>query len=76
MKIQIRYGWLIAALSANAAGQYLFNPKNDFQASTPPQTLPLDLSLLYDNRGFGLTPDQSDFDGYGSMYTFRDPSLP
>ncbi|KAL9091437.1 MAG: hypothetical protein Q9165_004823 [Trypethelium subeluteriae] len=47
-------------------GQTTFNPKNAAQGSSSySSTLSLDISNLFNNRGFAMTPGDADFDGIG-----------
>lgn len=49
-----------------AAAQLIFMPQNNFQPiSGQASSKPIDLHGLYDNRAFGLEPDETDFDGSG-----------
>lgn len=58
---------LWASLAATVLAQLVFNPVNDFQSiSGASLSFPLNLDSLFDNRGFGKTPDDADFDGSGS----------
>ena len=49
--------------------QALFSPSNNFQplAGQAP-SYAVDISSLFDNRGFGLVPNESDFDGSRSAF--------
>ena len=58
-----------------AEPQVLFNPKyvgSGSSGSTP--STPLDISNLYNNRGFAVKPNDSNFDGHGAGYPAK--SLP
>jgi hypothetical protein len=51
-----------------AQEQALFNPKHAYQRiSGGGPTLPVDLEQLYNDRGFGVKVNESNFDGYNSM---------
>jgi alpha-L-fucosidase len=59
---------LLSFLTAVHA-QAVFNPKNigtSYNAANP--SFPVELSLLYNNRGFAVKPGDSNFDGSGSGY--------
>jgi alpha-L-fucosidase len=46
----------------------IFKPQNDFEALSGPNTsIALDLRPFFNNRAFGLSPNDSSFDGQGSM---------
>jgi hypothetical protein len=58
---------LWAPLALSALGQLVFNPSNNFQpVSGESLSFPLNLDSLLDNRGFGNTPNDANFDGFGS----------
>ena len=58
--------WL--PLVSSVLGQLVFNPVNDFQAiSGQSLSFPVNLDSLLNNRGFGKTPDDANFDGSGGM---------
>lgn len=44
------------------------NPKNSPGVSGSTASVPIDISSLRNNRGFGLRPDDANFDGIGSSY--------
>jgi hypothetical protein len=49
------------------AGQLVFMPQNDFQPlKGQGLSFPVNISSLFDNRGFGKEPNESNFDGLGS----------
>lgn len=49
-------------------GQLVVNPKNNPGVRGTVASLPLDLSALRNNRGFGLFPGDADLDGTGAAY--------
>lgn len=52
-----------------SGAQVLFNPKNvDSGSSGRNPSIPLDISSLYNNRGFAMKPNDSNLDGYGAGY--------
>jgi alpha-L-fucosidase len=52
-----------------AETQVLFNPKNvDSGSSGTNPSMPLDISNLYNNRGFAMKPNDSNLEGHGSGY--------
>lgn len=52
--------------TATATAQLIFMPQNNFQVvSGQAPSLPIDLEHIYDNRAFGLKPNETDFDGSG-----------
>jgi hypothetical protein len=53
--------YFIALLSVGWA--QVFNPLYTSTQLSPARTLPLDLSHILDNRGFGESPGDADFDG-------------
>lgn len=54
--------------SATACQAVIFKPQNDFEAiSGPNHSIALDLRPFVNNRAFGLRPNDSSFDGQGSM---------
>jgi hypothetical protein len=54
------------------AGTTVFNPVNDFQPILGESlSFPLNLVSLFNNRGFGKKPSESNFDGYGSMVSIQ-----
>lgn len=58
-------------ISVSVSGKVIFKPENDFQpVSGQSYSFPIDLSPLFNNRGFGLAPNEADFDGYGSKDFF------
>ena len=68
----ISFLWLLLPL---VQGQALFNPKNvDSGSSGSNPSMPLDLSNLYNNRGFAMKPNDSNLDGTGTGYPAQ--SLP
>ena len=51
---------------ATATAQLIFMPQNNFQPiSGQALSLPIDLDGIYDNRAFGLEPNETNFDGSG-----------
>lgn len=61
--------FLLAVCIIGVQAQVVFNPKNvDFGSSGGNPSIPLDLSGLYNNRGFAMSPNDSNLDGYGSGY--------
>lgn len=57
-------------VSMQVLAQATFNPKNIAQGSSNyPSAFQLDLSSLYNNRGFAMSPGDADFDGLGSKYS-------
>jgi hypothetical protein len=59
---------LFAPLAASVLGQVVFNPTRDshpISGETP--SLPVNLNAFYNNRAFGLTPNDGNLDGSGSM---------
>lgn len=66
--MSIRRVLLLSFLSAVHA-QAVFNPKNvgtSYNEANP--SFPIDLSSLYNNRGFAMRPNDSNLDGSGSGY--------
>lgn len=62
------HGLLIAV---PVCGEVIFMPQNDFQpVSGKSYSFPVDLSPLFNNRGFGMTPNESNFDGHRSSTPF------
>lgn len=58
-------GLFISAVQAQA----VFNPKNvDAGSSGSNPSFPVDISSLYNNRGFANSPGDADFDGLGNAY--------
>lgn len=48
----------------------IFQPQNDFQAlSGKAPSVPVDLHAWFNNRAFGLKPNDSSFDGSGSKHS-------
>ncbi|KAK7710026.1 hypothetical protein SLS57_008524 [Botryosphaeria dothidea] len=59
--------WLLLVPSSSA--EALFMPQNAFQPlQGQPLSFPVDLDPLFNNRGFGLSPNESDFDGMGGAF--------
>jgi hypothetical protein len=60
---------LFAPLAASVLGQVVFNPTRDSQPISFGETLslPVNLNAFYNNRAFGLTPNDGNLDGSGSM---------
>ena len=57
----------LAVSPALSQEQALFNPKNAYQRiSGGGQTLPVDLSSIYNNKGFANSVNESSFDGHNS----------
>lgn len=53
--------------SASAAGAVIFKPQNEYQALSGSNTsFSVDLSPWFNNRAFGLKPNDSSFDGHRS----------
>lgn len=45
----------------------IFKPQNDYQALSGVNTsFPVNLQPFYNNRAFGLSPNESSYDGHGS----------
>ena len=65
-------GWKQAGLYglvslASLSDAVLFNPKNVFQpTSWKNSSFPVDIKPHFDNRAFGMKPNDADFDGSGS----------
>ncbi|KAJ4294980.1 hypothetical protein N0V90_006988 [Kalmusia sp. IMI 367209] len=62
--------WAKCLLLASASSaQLIFMPQNNFQpiSGQAPST-PIDLSGIFDNRAFGLKPNETAFDGSGDSY--------
>lgn len=61
---------VLAALTAAAAAGFelVINPKNRQNSIEPSSSVPIDLSPLRNNRGFGREPGDADFDGEGNAY--------
>lgn len=58
---------LVAASSCQAV---IFKPQNDFKAiSASNSSVSIDLRPFFNNRAFGLSPNDSSFDGQGSKKT-------
>ena len=53
---------------ALAQGGLVVNPKNADDGTGGTASMPMDLSKLVNNRGFGISPNDANFDGYGSGY--------
>lgn len=49
-------------------GGLVVNPKNANDAQQSAVSLPIDLSALVNNKGFGMTPGEANFDGLHSGY--------
>jgi len=61
--------FLVILLSSLAfvGAQATFNPQGlDNGGAGGTISAPVDISHLYDNRGFAMKPNDADFDGYGS----------
>ena len=69
----------VVALIPVVLPQATFNPQNVAQGSSSnPSAVSLDISTLFNNRGFAMSPGDANFDGIGSksvpMSMFRGPS--
>jgi len=54
-------------VASTACHGVIFKPQNEFQAlSSANSSLTVDLGSLFNNRAFGLKPNESSFDGQGS----------
>lgn len=63
--------WCIVPFVRPVLGQPVFNPVNDFQPiSGESLSFPVSLDALLNNRGFGKTPEDANFDGAGSMHFY------
>ncbi|KAI0157104.1 glycoside hydrolase family 29 protein [Hypoxylon sp. FL1284] len=62
---------LLAGLSCQATVFVAASPAPQAKASTP-QTVPVDLSPFYNNKGFGTYPGEASFDGQGQAYPAPD----
>ena len=51
-----------------AQGGLVINPKNADDGTTGTASIPIDLSQLVNNRGFGMIPGDANFDGIHSGY--------
>lgn len=72
--------WLTWALLASACAEVIFMPQNNFQpVSGQAQSLPIELDAIFDNKAFGLEPNETNFDGSGgkllSLELFYSKSL-
>jgi hypothetical protein len=67
----------ICTLSSSAFGQLIFMPQNNFQPlAGQAASLPIDLSFLFNNRAFGLEPNETNFDQTGGTWlSIRDDSV-
>lgn len=66
LKVLSLCGFLLSTL---ASSQVLFMPQNDFLPSSGQVlSFPIDLSSLYNNRAFGMKPNESNFDGMGGEW--------
>lgn len=71
--------WVLPALLtvSMTAGQVVFMPQNDFQPlKGQGLSFPVNISSLFDNRGFGKQPNESNFDGLGSKLGLFNCILP
>ena len=60
---------LLLSFVSTVCAQAVFNPKNvgtSYNVTNP--SFPVDLSSLYNNRGFAMRANDSNFDNYGSGY--------
>lgn len=49
----------------------IFKPQNEYKAlSAVNPSFPIDLQPWFNNRAFGLKPNESSFDGNGSMWSY------
>lgn len=67
--MMIQFGKAVCAVlaSVSAAGAVVFKPQNEYQALSGSNTsFAVDLSPWFNNRAFGLKPNDSSFDGQGS----------
>lgn len=56
----------ICMLPRSVLGQLIFMPQNDFQPlNGQAKSVPIDLSSIFNNRAFGLKPNETNFDGAG-----------
>ncbi|KAL2006893.1 hypothetical protein VTN00DRAFT_9561 [Thermoascus crustaceus] len=56
-------------IAVPVCGEVILMPQNDFQpVSGQSYSFPVDLSPFFNNRGFGMTSNESNFDGYGNAY--------
>lgn len=66
--------WL--ALSGTTNAQAIFKPQYvDRGSSSYTPSVTIDLSSLYDNRGFAMRPNDSNYDGLGSKVLFNEEDL-
>lgn len=56
------------AIAAESGFTLTVNPKNSPGISGSINSIPIDISSLRNNRAFGLSPNDSNFDGVGSSY--------
>ena len=57
---------------ATATAHLIFMPQNNFQVvSGQAPSLPVELEDIYDNRAFGLKPNETNFDGSGGELLVR-----
>ncbi|KAK7755056.1 hypothetical protein SLS62_002871 [Diatrype stigma] len=59
---------LTGAAAAASSEQLVINPKNRQNSAEASSAVPIDLSHLRNNRGFGREPGDADFDGAGNAY--------
>lgn len=58
--------FLVSALAAIAKGQ-LFQPQNAAVGYTKGDSFPVNITNLFNNRGFGMRPGDANFDTYHSQ---------